>query len=259
MANELLEFFNKVSQTLEAHKQLLESSFTDENRKQVLDGLGQAASDYRTQIYDHKFSGYKTAVTKGSLLEFTSTALDYLEHSIRANKRADNLFHAYNLMTVKDSKAVSISYLPEMLEGQVAVLSSGYLSIQESLDVLDGLKNSPLFREDQYSYILYPNKELPKFVHKNTIAAADVKSSELLTQLLADGNTQLINQDGNGAYHFNGGFNNADSVQAALSSLSDSYATLVDRTLKRCLIFLNLYLITNHLQEDPVLSLDMKV
>ena len=86
-----------------------------------------------------------------------------------------------------------------MLEGQVAVLSSGYLSSQESLDVLDGLKNSPLFREDQYSYILYPNKELPKFVHKNTIAAADVTSSELLSQLLADGNTQLINQDGNGA------------------------------------------------------------
>ncbi|MDA9026841.1 hypothetical protein N9H82_05285 [Flavobacteriaceae bacterium] len=235
ISNELLEFFNKVSQTLEAHKQLLEGSFTDESRKLVLDGLGQAASDYRTQIYDQKFSGYKTAVSKASLLEFSVTALDYLEHSIRANKRNDNLFHAYNLMTVTDHKAVSISYLPEMLEGQVAVLSSGYLSSQESLDVLDGLKNSPLFREDQYSYILYPNKELPKFVHKNTIAAADVKSSELLTQLLADGNTQLINQDGNGAYHFNGGFNNADSVLAALSGLSESYATLVDADSKKVL------------------------
>ena len=235
ISNELLEFFNKVSQTLEAHKQLLEGSFTDESRKLVLDGLGQAASDYRTQIYDQKFSGYKTAVSKASLLEFSITALDYLEHSIRANKRTDNLFHAYNLMTVTDHKAISISYLPEMLEGQVAVLSSGYLSSQESLDVLDGLKNSTLFREDQYSYILYPNKELPKFVHKNTIAAADVNSSELLTQLLADGNTQLINQDGNGAYHFNGGFNNADSVQAALSGLSESYATLVDADSKKVL------------------------
>ena len=235
ISNELLEFFNKVSQTLEAHKQLLEGRFSDENRKLVLDGLGQAASDYRTQIYDQKFSGYKTAVLKTSLIEFTSTALDYLEHSIRANKRADNLFHAYNLMTVKDSKAVSISYLPEMLEGQVAVLSSGYLSTKESLDVLDNLKKSALFREDQYSYILYPNKELPKFVHKNTIASADVKSSQLLTQLLADGNTQLINQDGNGAYHFNGSFNNADSVQLALSSLSDSYSELVDADSKKVL------------------------
>jgi len=235
ISNELLAFFNKVSQALETHKQLLEGRFTDENRKQVLDALGQAASDYRTQIYDQKFSGYKTAVSKSSLLAFTSTALDFLEHSIRANKRADNLFHSYNLMTVTDHNAVSISYLPEMLEGQVAVLSSGYLSSKESLDVLDGLKSSPLFREDQYSYILYPNKELPKFVHKNTIAAADVTSSELLRKLLADGNTQVINQDGNGAYHFNGSFNNAESVKAALSSLSAVYAPLVDTESKKVL------------------------
>ena len=37
ISNELLAFFNKVSQTLVAHKQLLEGRFTDENRKQVLD------------------------------------------------------------------------------------------------------------------------------------------------------------------------------------------------------------------------------
>ena len=138
-------------------------------------------------------------------------------------------------MTVTDHKSVSISYLPEMLEGQVAVLSSGFLSTKESLDVLDGLKSSALFREDQYSYILYPNKELPKFVHKNTIATIDVTSCELLRQLIADGNTQLINQDGNGAYHFNGSFNNADSVKVALSNLSHLYAPLVEKDSKKVL------------------------
>ena len=235
ISNELLEFFTKVSQTLDIHKSLLKGRFSDESRKEVLDGLGQAGSDYRTQIYEQKFSGYKSALSKASLSEFTATALDYLEHSIRANKRDDNLFHAYNLMTVKGGQAISISYLSEMLEGQVAVLSSGYLSTEESLSVLDGLKNSPLFREDQYSYILYPNKELPKFVHKNTISATDVKSSELLIQLLSDGNTQLINQDGEGAYHFNGSFNNADSVRTALSSLPESYASLVETDSNRVL------------------------
>ena len=235
ISNELLEFFKKVSQTLEAHKQLLKGSFTDQSRKQVLDALGKAASDYRIQIYNQKFSGYKTAVSKISLLGFTNTALDYLEHSIAANKRADNLYHSYNLMSVTDHNSVSISYLPEMLEGQVAVLSSGFLSTKESLDVLDGLKNSRLFREDQYSYILYPNKELSKFVHKNTISAAEVNSSELLTQLIADGNTQLINQDRSGAYHFNGNFNNADSVKVALKSLSGLYVTLVEKDSKKVL------------------------
>ena len=38
------------------------------------------------------------------------------------------MYHAYNLMTVENENEVSISYLSEMLEGQVAALSSGYLS-----------------------------------------------------------------------------------------------------------------------------------
>jgi hypothetical protein len=235
ISNELLDFFNIVSKTLEIHKDLLKGSFNEENRKRVMDGLGQAASDYRTQIYDQKFSGYKTAISRHSLLIFTSLSLEYLEHSIRANKRDDNLYHAYNLMTVNNNNSVSVSYLPEMLEGQVAVLSSGYLSSQESLDVLDGLKNSSLFRADQYSYILYPNKELPKFVIKNTISKSDVNSSQLLTQLIDDGNTQLIVQDGNGIYHFNGNFNNADSVQETLTNLSETYGSLVEKDSKMVL------------------------
>ena len=91
---------------------------------------------------------------------------------IDANKRADKLYHAYNLMTVENEKEVSISYLPEMLEGQVAILSSGFLSATESIKVLNSLKNSALYREDQYSYILYPNKELARFNKKNNIPSA---------------------------------------------------------------------------------------
>ena len=113
---------------------------------------------------------------------FVCVALEYLEHSIEANKRADNLYHAYNLMTIKGNDAISISYLPEMLEGQVAVLSSGYLSTKEALSVLDSLKASKLFRPDQYSYILYPNKTLARFVDKNTISKEHVQSSSLFAK-----------------------------------------------------------------------------
>ena len=56
-----------------------------------------------------------------------------------------------------------------MLEGQVGVLSSGYLSKEECLSVLDSLKSSDLFWDEQYSYILYPNKELLGFMNKNII------------------------------------------------------------------------------------------
>ena len=103
--------------------------------------------------------------------------MQFLDHSIDANKKKDNLYHAYNLMTVENNKEVSISYLSEMLEGQVAVLSSGYLSSKEALAVLDALKSSKLFRADQYSYILYPNKDLPGFIAKNRIPANKITKS----------------------------------------------------------------------------------
>ena len=77
-----------------------------------------------------------------NISEFVSTTLAYLEHTIDANKRNDNLYHAYNLMTVRGDSEISISYLEEMLEGQVSVLSSGYLSSKENLAVLDALKRS---------------------------------------------------------------------------------------------------------------------
>ena len=106
-----------------------------------------------------------------------------------------------------------------MLEGQVAVLSSGYLSSAASLELLDSLKASALFRPDQYSYILYPNKELPRFSEKNNITSVDFEKSELLKHLIKNGNSQIIEKDCLGNYHFNGNFNNANSLKTALSKL----------------------------------------
>ena len=132
-------------------------------------------------------------------------------------------------MTVENDSEVSISYLPEMLEGQVAVLSSGYISGKASLELLDALKNSALFRPDQYSYILYPNKELPRFDLKNNIAAEKVESSALLKELLQSGNSQVIEKDFDGNYHFNGTFNNAESLKKALSELPEEFESLIEK------------------------------
>ena len=133
-------------------------------------------------------------------------------------------------MTVENDQEISISYLPEMLEGQVAVLSSGYISGTDSLELLNALKSSALFRPDQYSYILYPNKELPRFNDKNNIASKMVQKSELFQQLLKDGNTQIIQKDILGNYHFNGNFNNANGLKTALSQLpEDKYQTLIEK------------------------------
>ena len=227
ISKELLVFFNQVTEGLQQHKSLLNGTISDAERKRIMDVLGEAGSLYRNTIYDHCFTAEKETITKDDLVSFFEIATAFLDHSIKANKRKDKLYHAYNLMAVNSTKEVSISHLSEMLEGQVAVLSSGYLSAKESLDVLDGLKASALFREDQYSYILYPNKTLPRFVNKNTIPKDKVAASSLLSKLVADNNHQVLSRDLHGKYHFNGNFNNADSLHAALKALPARYQSMV--------------------------------
>ena len=47
-------------------------------------------------------------------------------------------------------------------------------------------------------------------------------------ELIKNNNNQIIIEDCNGGYHFNGNFNNADSLKNALSSLSYDYIGLVE-------------------------------
>ncbi|WP_353778964.1 hypothetical protein [Winogradskyella sp. 3972H.M.0a.05] len=230
ISRELKAFFDKVNETLGSNSSLLLGSITDKQRKDVLDGLGNAGSEYRAQIYNHAFSGRKESIRMDELTDFVELTLKYLEHSIDANKRDDNMYHAYNLMTLENDHEISITYLDEMLEGQVAALSSGYLSATECLALLDSMKGSKLFRPDQYSYLLYPDKELARFTNKNIIPKEKVEASPLLKQLIQDGNTRVIERDINGNYHFNGNFNNANSLEEALAIVSDDgYAEQVQQ------------------------------
>jgi hypothetical protein len=236
ISNEMVEFYHAIRENLIKHESLLKTKFNDSDRKMILDALGKAASEYRNQVYQNGFWGNKRTHSMDGLKRFIKVSLKFIDHSIEANKRTDNLYHAYNLMTVENDKEVSISYLSEMLEGQVAVLSSGYLSSKEALNVLDALKNSKLFRKDQYSYILYPNKELPKFIEKNTISEEAVSKSELLKELVANNNTQIIEKDCFGKYHFNGNFKNAADLEKALEALSKtSYSDKLQKDKKQVL------------------------
>ncbi len=229
LSKELVVFFNTLNDTFLEREHLLRTNFSDQDRKTLMDGLGGAGSQYRQLIYENGFSGLKQLISKGNLLEFLNLALRYVDHSIVANKRKDGLYHAYNLMTVESPTSVSIGYLSEMLEGQVSVLSSGFLSVDESLNVLDAMKSSALFREDQYTYILYPNKELPSFLNKNTIPQSFVNQSELIAQLVKDENWSVVELDINGKYHFNGNFHNVDDLRTALKNLDAVYANTVDK------------------------------
>ncbi|MBS3993940.1 MAG: hypothetical protein KGZ87_09500 [Bacteroidetes bacterium] len=233
ISSELALFLDDVVKTLENNLELLNNRISDSDKKRVLDGVGIAGSNFRNQIYKNGFSNTRKSISKDDLLSFINYSLQFIDHSINANKRPDNLYHAYNLMTVVNDKEISISHLPEMLEGQVAILSAGYLTTTESLDLLNSLRTSALFRPDQYSYLLYPNKELKSFSEKNNIPAKLVNSSELLKQLLKDNNKEIVEQDTFGNYHFNGNFNNADTLKKALKNLpAKKYGSLLEKDIK---------------------------
>ncbi|MFZ1562091.1 MAG: hypothetical protein WAT37_19290, partial [Saprospiraceae bacterium] len=109
LSNELIEFYHSVRETLEAHQPLLKGSFSDMDRKIILDKLGGAASDYRSQIYKSGFWGKKRTASMEGLKRFIKVSIDFVEHTIRCNQRTDGLYHAYNLMTYTKS-GVTISH-----------------------------------------------------------------------------------------------------------------------------------------------------
>lgn len=230
ISKELSWFFQTIHAILKENKDLLDEQFSNADRCKIIDALGSSGSKYRSIVYKDGFSNIKETISKKDLLEFTRDTLQFFDHSIAANRRDDDLYHAYNLITMENEVEISVSYLSEMLEGQVAILSSTYLSATESVKVLDSLRNSGLYRADQNSYILYPNKELDRFDIKNIIPKKEFKKSVLLKKLIALGNNEIIEKDCDGKYHFNGDFNNARSLTKALQHLPEKpYKKLIEK------------------------------
>lgn len=225
---EVGDFFEVVFSTLKSHVHLLKGAISNKDRKIIIEALGKSGESYRTRAYEG-FSNQKVSLSASDIHDFFEITLSHIDHSIRANKRADGLYHAYNLLSLNEEEAV-IDHLYEMLEGQVAVLSSGLLDMKESLAVLDALKSSPIYREDQYSYMLYPNRTLPRFLEKNNIPTDFIDSSDLAATLLQEGNRSLIYKDVKGGYHFNGSFNNVESLKKALDALkSTKHKSMVEQ------------------------------
>ncbi len=225
LSTEIGEFLNSVRHTLMSYQELLKTGFNNKQRKEVTDRLGTSGSDFRSKVYKG-LSGKQILVKKDLLVEFLNLSLAYIDQSIMANKRPDNLFDAYNLVTFSDS-GIEIDKLYEMLEGQVSILSSGMLTPQEALEVLDSLRNSKMYRADQKSYLLYPDRQLPVFLDKNNIPEDDVMASPLLRQLIEKGEKSIIDRDNRKRFHFNGSFRNAGDLLKALKKLKESGSTTV--------------------------------
>ena len=196
-------------------------------RWQALETLGQAASRYRRSVYaDAPFAG-KVQLPFAQIREFIGDALDAIDHSIRSNRRDDGMYHAYNLLDLGAAEA-RVERLYLMLEGQVAVLSCGVLEPDEAASLVESLFASDLYRADQRSFMLYPDRQLPLFLDKNRIPESGVRSIPLLQQMLEAGDDRIASRDSAGCWRFNAGMTSVRELDACLDQLAGRYGEAVE-------------------------------
>lgn len=193
-------------------------SFTDHTRRTFTDQVGRAGEAYRNAVYAGH-SGKKVEMDASLICQFLNMTLDFIDQSIDVNQREDGLYHAYNLVKF-DRGTITISHLYEMLEGQVAVLSSRRLDAEQAANLLDAMRQSALYREDQRSYMLYPARKRASFLDMNTLPE-EALSLPIVQRLLAHHATDILTQDCTGKVHFSANFNNADFLLRAIQKSSE--------------------------------------
>ncbi|MDX1571219.1 MAG: hypothetical protein R3200_12105, partial [Xanthomonadales bacterium] len=219
VSTEVRDWLTDTAAALQECRPLLNGKRIDpKQRKQMLCALGEAAGRYRQRIYEQgSFSG-RVTIGMDQLSDLLDSALAAVDNSIATNRRGDGLYHAYNLLAL-DEAGVEVDSLYPMLEGQVAALSSGALSPAETVDVVEALFASSIYRPDQASFMLYPDRELPGFLEKNRVPPDQVAEIPLLQRMLDSGDERIILRDADGILRFNSRFSNQGDLQQALDEL----------------------------------------
>jgi hypothetical protein len=196
-----------------------DSCKTPKDRFSLLMSLGEAASAYRTVLYDQGLSDTTTVPTK-EILEYLHLFEKHLTSTLETTRRADGTFESYQLLRLEGDSAHIVSLYP-MLEGQVAGISSGLLDADEVITLLESLRSGPLYRDDQHTYMLYPNRDIPRFLEKNTVSDDAVQSLSVSTRPYEQW-AAILERDITGMWHFNGTFRNARDLSRAASHLEET-------------------------------------
>jgi hypothetical protein len=216
-------WMQKTTATLEvASEAISDNNVTPQLRMAVLKELSQIAVEYRESAYKINGLGEKTRVNVSEINQLLATAQTVLESSIKNNLREDGLFNAYNILTYSGD-ALEVELLYPMLEGQVSVLSSGYLTPEQSVSLLDKLFDSEMYREDQNSFMLYPDRDLASFMNKNVIPTSKVESNKLLSEMVEKDDRVIIQKGSNGQYYFNAALENSGFLTEAINQAKSSF------------------------------------
>ncbi len=198
--------------------QAARDNINDADRYRITEDLGRAGERHRDAVYTRQLSEF-TLVGLPAIRGFLTTALAAVDTTLQVNRRDEHLFHSYNLL--EQSPATStIRHLDLMLEGQVAVLSSGILSPTEARGLLAVMRDSSLYRKDQNSYLLYPDRDIASFLDRNTLPPDWEARAPGLAASIITGSRALVCLDDDGHAHFHPDLTNARDLQSRISELA---------------------------------------
>ena len=191
--------------------------FGARERFAMMRALGEGGAAYRSELYERGLDGERVEIGVASLRAFLDLVQSYVVASIDTNRRADCLYHSYNLLVLdRAAGEARVERLAEMLEGQVAALSSGRLSGAAAQALMASLRRSALYRDDVRSYTLYPDRELPRFLEKNRVDEDAAREIPAMAAMLDAGDVRVVMVDVAGNCRFSGGFRNSGDVRASL-------------------------------------------
>jgi hypothetical protein len=219
VSKEVQQWYQDIYKTFLKFSDNLQSGFDGKTRKAMVDMLGDKSSQYRKQLYSKNPKGQSSQVMGSELKTFLNLIQQFVETSLKNSRREDGMFHAYNTLMISDDE-MKIHYLYPMLEGQVAIISSGYLKAPEVNKLMEVMKNSPLYRDDQHSFILYPNRKMKSFFTKSIVKEDLLKQFGLqnMPEVIKD---IFFEEDTEGLMHFNGDLNNAKGIAALADEKAD--------------------------------------
>lgn len=200
-------------------------AISDTLRFEVLQDLGQSAWRYRQAVYNTQSFSHKEDCSIEVINQLLSNALTVIDHTITTNVGDDGLYQSYNLLGLGDKQA-SVETLYPMLEGQVAAISSGAIQPEQAADVVDALFASEVYRADQKTFMLYPDRVQTKFLAKNVITKAAFEQVPVLAQMIAAGDERIIMQDVKGCYRFNPNVKNNGELIIQVNELRGDYPAL---------------------------------
>ena len=186
----------------------------DVERRTIVDLLGRSGESHRERVRSGAGSD-KAELALADVRDLCTASLVHLDSSIVAGRRDDGLHHSYNRVSFPTDDTACVDHLGPMLEGQVAVLSSGVLGAEATLDIVDALFASGMHRADLDTFLLYPPTDLRPFLERNVIPAEAADRLGRLAEASV-GAAGIVVADADGRLHFRPEIVNARALERAL-------------------------------------------